>query len=273
MLSHLPKPAVMGILNVTPDSFSDGGKYLAIDHALRHAEAMIAEGADIIDVGGESTRPGAAAVTPSEELDRVLPVVENLKANFQIPVSVDTSTPEVISASALAGADMINDVRALRREGAIEALATTELPVCLMHMQGNPATMQMNPTYENLMAEIRGFFVDRIEACVNNGIQENRIMLDPGFGFGKTVQHNLQLLNRLDEFCSLGRPILVGLSRKSTIGKILASTVDDRLTGSVAGALIAVINGAAIVRVHDVAQTVTALAINEAVVSEGKQFE
>jgi len=272
MIEELQFPAVMGILNVTPDSFSDGGKYQAIDKAMLHAERMIVEGADIIDVGGESTRPGAAAVSSAEETDRVLPVIERLRADFDIPVSVDTSTPEVMRASAKAGADLINDVRALRRDGALEAAAKTGLPVCLVHMQGNPETMQMNPVYEDLIAEIISFFEERIAACLQTGIKPSQIILDPGFGFGKTAQHNLQLISRLKGFAELKKPLLVGLSRKSTIGKILSSAPDGNsqlIAGSVAGAVVAVNRGASIVRVHDVAETVAALAVNQAILSEG----
>ena len=269
---ELPNPAVMGILNITPDSFSDGGNYLSVDHALRHAAKLIKDGADIIDIGGESTRPGASQVSSIEELDRVMPVIEKLRSDDEILISIDTSSPEVISAAGCAGVNLINDVRALRREGAIEAAAKTGLPVCLVHMQGDPMTMQDNPTYKDLIAEINCFFKERIDACKNGGIDESQIILDPGFGFGKTAQQNLQIINRLATFKELHKPILVGLSRKGTISKILALVNGDRKIGSVAGALIAVRNGAAIVRVHDVAETVAALAVNHAVDTEGKSL-
>lgn len=272
MLNKLPRPAVMGILNVTPDSFHDGGKYLASESAVRHAQQMITEGADIIDVGGESTRPGASPVSAQEELDRVMPVIEKLRILSEIPVSIDTSRAEVIQAAAAAGVSLINDVRALRCEGALLAAAATGLPVCLMHMQGDPQSMQMNPGYADIVEEIKSFFSERIAACIAVGIAAEQIVLDPGFGFGKTVQHNLQIINRLDEFQCLGKPILVGLSRKSTIGKILSGVTTDRVVGSVAGALIAARHGASIVRVHDVAQTVAALAVDQAITTEGKKL-
>ncbi len=276
MLAQLQFPAVMGILNVTPDSFSDGGKYASLDLALEYARHMIDEGVDIIDIGGESTRPGAAPVTAAEELGRVVPLVRSLRQISNIPLSIDTSSPEVITAAAEAGANLINDVRALRREGALEAAAASCLPVCLMHMQGNPETMQMNPHYVDLIEDIKVFFEQRIAACLSVGIREEQLILDPGFGFGKTPEHNLRLVNRLSEFKILGRPLLVGLSRKSTIGKILESSLREKkqglkqelLIGSVAGALIAVNNGASIVRVHDVAATVAALKVRKAVETE-----
>lgn len=261
-------PAVMGILNVTPDSFSDGGLYHTSDAALNHARQMIADGADIIDVGGESTRPGAAPVTVDEELGRVIPVIESLRREFDIPISVDTSTPAVMAAASLAGANLINDVRALRRPGALEAAAQTGLPVCLMHMQGEPDTMQADPYYDDLLGEISAFFVESMERCEAAGISRERIVLDPGFGFGKTPEHNLTLLNRLDEFLGLGRPLMMGLSRKSTIGKVLGAEMEERLIGSIAGAVIAVLRGASIVRVHDVAETVQAVRMTRAVLEE-----
>lgn len=268
MLEELSMPAVMGILNVTPDSFSDGGKYQNTDETQRHAEKMIRAGADIIDIGGESTRPGAKNVSAEEELARVIPVIEKIRAISAIPLSIDTSTPEVILAAAEAGVDLINDVRALRREGALNAAVASGLPVCLMHMQGDPETMQMKPDYVDVVTEIREFLVERINVCVEAGIHDDQIVIDPGFGFGKTPQHNLQIINRLEEFKSLGKPLLVGLSRKSTIGIILEDITDDRLIGSVSGALFAVNKGAAIVRVHDVAETVAALTVNRAFVEE-----
>jgi len=272
MLAQLQFPAVMGILNVTPDSFSDGGKYASLDLALEHAGHMIDEGADIIDIGGESTRPGAAPVTAAEELNRVVPLVRSLRQISNIPISIDTSSPEVITAAAEAGANLINDVRSLRREGALEAAAASRLTVCLMHMQGNPETMQMDPHYVDLIADIKVFLAQRIAACLAMGIREEQLILDPGFGFGKTPEHNLRLVNCLSEFKILGRPLLVGLSRKSTLGKILDGSPGEKkqalLFGSVAGALIAVNNGASIVRVHDVAATVAALKVRKAVEME-----
>lgn len=261
-------PAVMGILNVTPDSFSDGGRFFDTGSAVDHARAMINQGADIIDIGGESTRPGAAPVSPDEELDRVIPVIEHIRAFSNIPLSVDTSTPAVMAAAAKAGASLINDVRALRREGALATAARTGLPVCLMHMQGDPRTMQMNPVYQDLIGEITAFFAERMEQCEQAGIGKDKILLDPGFGFGKTVEHNLVLVNQLHRFAQLGRPLLVGLSRKSTIGQIVSGMADDRVIGSVAGAVVAYLKGASVLRVHDVGATVQALAVAVAINSE-----
>ncbi len=263
-------PAVMGILNVTPDSFSDGGRFLDRERALEHARRMIDEGADIVDIGGESTRPGADAVSAGEELDRTIPVIEALRAESHVPISIDTSRPQVMREAAAAGASLINDVRALRRRGAIEAASETGLPVCLMHMQGEPATMQQRPRYDDLIEDIRAFFLERIADCVEAGIPEARLWIDPGFGFGKTPDQNLRLINQLQSFTSLGRPVLVGLSRKSTIGKILGMDA-DRLHGSVAGALAAIENGAAVVRVHDVGPTVQALRVLQAIRKESTE--
>lgn len=261
-------PAVMGILNVTPDSFSDGGRFNTVAAALAHSRAMIEAGADIIDVGGESTRPGALAVSLSEELERVVPVIERIRSVSDIPVSVDTSTPEVMRAAASAGASMINDVRALRRQGAVQAAAATGLPVCLMHMQGEPGTMQRAPRYHDLIGEIIAFFQERLDQCEKAGITPENVILDPGVGFGKTPAHNLQIINRLSEFRALGRPLLVGLSRKSTIAKMIGDTTRDRTFGSVAGAVMAVARGASIVRVHDVGPTVDALKVTAAIMRE-----
>lgn len=261
-------PAVMGVLNVTPDSFSDGGRFVSVDAALGHAMAMIEAGADIIDVGGESTRPNAKAVSQSEELDRVIPVIERIRNVSDIPVSVDTSSPEVMRAAADAGASMINDVRALRRPGAVEAAAMTGLPVCLMHMQGEPATMQLAPHYDDLVGDIVTFLRERMQRCIASGISTEKLILDPGIGFGKTPKHNLQIINSLAEFCALGRPVLVGLSRKSTIAKIVGNAAKDITVGSVAGAMMAVAHGASIVRVHDVGPTVAALKVTTAIMRE-----
>jgi dihydropteroate synthase len=265
---QIKRPMVMGILNVTPDSFIDGGRYLALAPALSQARLMIQQGADIIDIGGESTRPGAAQISFDEELARVIPVIEAIRAESCVPISIDTSSPEVMSAAAQAGVDMINDVRALQREGALAMAAKLGLPVCLMHMQGRPENMQEDPSYVNLMEDISDFFAARIRQCLAAGIPLSRIVLDPGFGFGKTVEHNLQLVNRLAEFSHLGCPLLVGLSRKSTIGKILGSVTTDRLQGSVAAAVLAFINGASILRVHDVEPTVLALRVVSAIQHE-----
>ncbi|MCH8256747.1 MAG: dihydropteroate synthase [Proteobacteria bacterium] len=258
------RPLVMGILNVTPDSFSDGGQFLAPSAALQQAEKMIKGGADIIDVGAESTRPGARTGSPEEEMERLLPVITGIREQFDICISVDTSSPEVIRETAGLDVDLINDVRALRRDGALAAAAQTGLPVCLVHMKGNPLTMQMEPCYQNLLQEINAFFLERISACNQAGINKNRILLDPGFGFGKTPEHNLRLINRLESFREHGLPLLVGLSRKSTITRI----TDDQLMGSVTGALLAIDGGAKIVRVHDVAETVSAMKVTTAIRTE-----
>lgn len=259
---NLSRPVVMGILNVTPDSFSDGGRFVTLDAALRQAECMQAEGAAMIDVGAESTRPGAVAVSVQEELDRILPVVAALVRECDVVVSVDTSTPEVMREAAMAGAGFLNDVRALQRPGALKAAAETGLPVCLMHMQGEPGTMQQQPHYDDLFAELETFFHSRIHACQEAGIPREKIVLDPGFGFGKTLGHNLALLDGLSRFGSLGLPQLIGLSRKSMLGAILGgAAVDQRLFASVSAAAIAVLKGAAIVRVHDVKPTVDAIAV------------
>ncbi len=263
LMLAMPFPAVMGILNVTPDSFSDGGRYLQHDRAIEHARQMIVEGADIIDIGGESTRPGAEPVSLGEELDRTIPVIEALRRESDIPISIDTSSGGVMLEAAAAGANLINDVRALHREGALEAAASTGLPVCLMHMQGEPGNMQDDPRYDDLVGEVLIFFQERMEQCERAGISTERLLLDPGFGFGKTPAQNLELIHRLPEFAAVGRPVLVGLSRKSTIGMIV--TGEDRLYGSVAGAVVAVQQGAAIVRVHDVRPTVDALRVLRAI--------
>ena len=258
----------MGILNITPDSFSDGGRYFAPDDALRQAEDMVKGGVAILDVGGESTRPGAAAVPLNEELDRVIPVIERLGDAFDVPVSVDTSKPEVMTAAVAAGAGMINDVAALRAPGAIEAAAASGLPICLMHMRGDPRTMQTAPQYDDVVVDIMSYLKRRISECEAGGIAHTRILLDPGFGFGKTLQHNLTLLHRLAEFQALGMPLLVGISRKSMIGAVTGRAVDERMPASVAAALMAVERGANIVRVHDVVPTVDALKIWQAVTCE-----
>jgi len=261
----LSRTAIMGILNVTPDSFSDGGIFFARDAAVTHALAMVEVGADIIDVGGESTRPGAQAVSVQEELDRVIPVIEAIARAVPVPISIDTSKPEVMRAAIAAGAGFVNDVRALREPDAVEAVAALQVPVCLMHMQGEPRSMQHNPVYTDVVGEVRDFLRERIEACVAAGIPRQRLIVDPGIGFGKTVEHNLELLRRLDELRALGAPILAGLSRKSMIGALLGQPVAQRLHASVALALIAVQNGATMLRVHDVRATREAIRMYEAV--------
>ena len=247
---------VMGILNVTPDSFSDGGRFAALDAALRHAESMVLAGATLVDVGGESTRPGAPTVSQQEELDRVAPVVERISRELDVIISVDTSAPVVMTEVARLGAGLINDVRSLRREGALQAAAATGLPVCLMHMLGEPGDMQNNPHYDDLVGEVSAFLLDRMQQCAAAGIASDRIVLDPGFGFAKTLQHNLSLFKHMDALLLLGRPLLVGVSRKSMIGQALNRSVDERLYGSLALAALAMNKGARILRVHDVAQTV-----------------
>lgn len=252
----LSRTHVMGILNVTPDSFSDGGRFSQRDEALRHAEAMVAAGATLIDVGGESTRPGARPVSVTEELERVAPMVEAIHRHLDVVVSVDTSTPAVMREAARLGAGLINDVRALERDGALDAAAATGLPVCLMHMRGEPGTMQDDPHYENVTQDVARYLQQRMVACADAGIEADRVVLDPGFGFAKTLAHNLSLFKHLEALHRLGRPLLVGVSRKSMIGLTLERPVDERLYGSLALAALAVTKGARILRVHDVAQTV-----------------
>lgn len=252
----LSRPHVMGILNVTPDSFSDGGRYAARDAALLHAESMVRAGATLIDVGGESTRPGARAVSPTEELERVSPVVEAIARELDVVISVDTSTPAVIREVARLGAGLINDVRSLRRDGALDAAVDSGLPVCLMHMRGEPGDMQNDPKYSNVTAEVYAFLAQRMAECVSAGIAPDRIVLDPGFGFAKSLDHNLSLFRHLELLHALGRPLLVGVSRKTMIGKALGREVGERLYGSLALAALAVAQGAKIIRVHDVAETV-----------------
>ena len=262
---------VMGILNITPDSFSDGGELLTSDglvsmtSVLRRAEAMIKSGAAILDIGGESTRPGAREVSSQEEINRVMPVVAVIRENFDVIISVDTSNPDVIRLCRDAGVGLINDVRALTREGAIEAAAQSGLPVCLMHMQGSPENMQDNPLYQDVIAEISAYLADRVKACEDAGISRDRIMLDPGFGFGKTLEHNLDLLSRLALLLQLELPLLIGVSRKRMIGMITGRREKDRMIGGIAAAVIGVMNGARIVRTHDVAETADALKISNAV--------
>lgn len=261
----LSVPRVMGVLNVTPDSFSDGGRYLAADDALRQAEKMVAAGASIIDIGGESTRPGAAPVSTDEELARVIPVIERLAGALDVVLSVDTSKPAVMREAVAAGAGLVNDVTALRAPGAVQEVAGLAVPVCLMHMQGEPRTMQSGPRYDDVVADVGAFLGDRIAVCEAAGIPRERLLVDPGFGFGKTLEHNLALLRGLERLATLGVPLLVGLSRKSMLGTLTGRPVEARIAASVAAALIAVQNGARIVRVHDVPETVDALAVWRAV--------
>jgi dihydropteroate synthase len=254
----------MGIVNVTPDSFSDGGHHASTEAAISHARQLIEDGADLLDIGGESTRPGAAEVSEQEELDRVLPVIEGLRG-ISVPISIDTCKPQVMRAALAAGASMVNDINALLAGGALDAVAGSGAAVCLMHKQGVPQTMQQQPHYTDVIAEVSAFLRDRISAAEAAGISRNRIVIDPGFGFGKTLAHNLALLRELDTFCAFGVPVLAGLSRKSMLGAITGRDVNARMTASVAAALLAVQRGAAIVRVHDVRETVDALKILNAI--------
>ncbi|MDH5358142.1 MAG: dihydropteroate synthase [Gammaproteobacteria bacterium] len=255
-LSH---PQVMGILNVTPDSFSDGGQYAALDAALIQAKKMVADGAAIIDVGGESTRPGAAAVTIEEELSRVIPVIEAIHSEINIPISIDTSKPDVMHAAINAGAGLINDVQALRADGAIQIAAELDVPVCLMHAQGTPQTMQNDPQYGDVVFDVTEFLLKRVAACEQAGIARDKVILDPGFGFGKRAWHNLQLMKHLDKLVGQGLPVLVGVSRKSMIGSLLKVSMEERLTASLALASLAVWQGASLIRSHDVCETVQAI--------------
>lgn len=255
----LTQPQVMGILNVTPDSFSDGGQFIAPEAALKQAKQMVADGAAIIDVGGESTRPGAAIVSIDEEISRVVPVIEAIQAEIDIPISIDTSKPEVMRAAVNAGAGLINDVQALQIEGALQAAVSLDVPVCLMHAQGSPQTMQDDPQYDVVVAEVSEFLLERVAVCEQAGIKRDKLIVDPGFGFGKRANHNLLLMKHLDVLVQKGLPILVGVSRKSMIGKLLNVSVDDRLAASLALSALAVWHGAKIIRSHDVRETVHAI--------------
>ncbi|MGL6512720.1 dihydropteroate synthase [Aeromonas hydrophila] len=255
----LERPHVMGILNVTPDSFSDGGHFNQLERAMTHARQMVAEGATLIDIGGESTRPGAPDVSELEELDRVIPVVERIVAELEVMISLDTSKAAVMREGCAAGAHLINDVRALLEPGALAAAAVANVPVCLMHMQGQPRTMQAEPHYDDLLGEVRAFFDERIAACLAAGIERGQLLLDPGYGFGKTLAHNYQLLAQQEKLLDYQLPLLVGMSRKSMIGNLLGCPVDERLAGSLACALIGMQRGARIIRVHDVRATMDAL--------------
>ncbi len=261
----LGQPRVMGILNVTPDSFSDGGRFIAADAAIKHAASMLEQGADIVDVGGESTRPGAEELPVQQELDRILPVIQSITARLDIAVSVATSKPEVMQAAVAAGAVLINDVFALQREGAMQAAAGLDAAICLMHLRGSPAAMQDRPAYEELPREIIDFLDERVRACSDAGIDDDRLIVDPGFGFGKNDQHNMKILANLGEFGALQLPLLVGLSRKRTLGKLTGKEADQLVVAGVAAAVIAVSNGANIIRTHDVGPTVDALSVFDAV--------
>jgi dihydropteroate synthase len=256
----LDRPLIMGIVNVTPDSFSDGGQFYTSARAIQHARLLVEQGADLLDIGGESTRPGAQAVGIEEELERVLPVLEGL-SDCGVPLSVDTLKPEVMRAAIRTGVDMINDVNALRTEGALQAVADSSAAVCLMHMQGEPRTMQHSPLYQDVVAEVKTFLAERIAAAEQAGIRRERMVIDPGFGFGKTLEHNLDMLRQLESFASLGVPLLAGLSRKSMLGLLTGLPVEERMVPSVAAAVISAMKGAKILRVHDVKETRQALQI------------
>jgi len=260
----LSRAIVMGILNVTPDSFSDGGSFDRVEQALEHAMRMQQEGADIIDIGGESTRPGANSVTVDEELERVIPVIRAIRQQSSLPISIDTSKPEVMRAAVGEGADMVNDINALQAKGAVETCAELNVPVCLMHMQGEPRTMQQDPQYDDVVRDVADFLQQRCLACIDAGVDRHNIVIDPGFGFGKTLQHNLNLLNRLESICELELPVLVGISRKSMLGAIIDKPVAERLYASIAAAVIAYNKGARLFRVHDVSPTHDALALCDA---------
>jgi dihydropteroate synthase len=263
----LSKPRVMGIVNVTPDSFSDGGKFNTTEKAIEHALQLVEEGAEILDIGGESTRPGATPVPLDEELKRVIPVIEGLR-DVGVPLSIDTYKPQVMQAAITAGADIVNDVCALREPQALEIVAASQVGVCLMHMQGRPQTMQADPQYDDVVSEVRNFLKARLDAAEQAGIDRSRIVLDPGFGFGKRTAHNLTLLNHLNDIQALGLPLLIGLSRKSVLGQVVGSSVDERIHASIAASVVSVMKGANIVRVHDVKPTIDALKIVQAVMNE-----
>lgn len=265
----LSVPIVMGILNITPDSFSDGGKFVDVGRAVEHGLRMAEAGAGIIDVGGESTRPGAQAISEAEEIDRVVPVIATLSQRLKIPISVDTSKPGVIAAAVSAGATVINDVRALQEPGALAATAATHAAVCLMHMQGAPRTMQLDPQYTDVVKEVRDFLQARVDACERAGISRERILLDPGIGFGKRLTHNFELLARLPQLLTLNLPLLIGVSRKSMLGELLQRGVEQRLAGGLALATAAVLAGASVLRVHDVAETVDAVRVAAALKAAG----
>jgi dihydropteroate synthase len=275
MKLHFPKvtvnltdPKVMGVLNITPDSFSDGGRYVSVESALRQTELMIKEGATFIDVGGESTRPGASPVSEIEELERVCPVVEAIASRFNTIISIDTSTPQVMREGVKLGAQMINDIRSLERKESLQVVADLNIPVCLMHMQGSPQTMQLNPSYTDIVKQVKAFFINQLSRAVAAGITRENLIIDPGFGFGKRLDHNLELLKSLDSFSAFNLPVLVGVSRKSMLGAVTGREVDERLAASLAAATIAVYNGAQIIRAHDVAVTVDAIKVAAAVRGE-----
>ena len=264
---NLNRPYIMGIVNITPDSFSDGGKFSSTELAVEHALKLITEGADILDIGGESTRPGATPVHVDEELDRVIPVIEALRKIVNIPLSIDTYKPEVMRAAIVAGADIVNDVRALQEHGALEVVANSNAGVCLMHMQGTPQTMQLDPIYLDVVEEVKQFLIDRLNMTLAHGINHNRILLDPGFGFGKRTVHNIALIQQLNMLVEIGQPLLIGLSRKAILGAIVGGGEQQRLHAGIAASVVSVMKGAKIIRVHDVKATVDALKVVAAVTS------
>ena len=268
-LVPLARPLIMGVVNITPDSFSDGGAFFSREHAIGHARRLVEEGAHIIDVGGESTRPGSGSVPLDEELRRILPVLRDI-ATLGVPISIDTSKAEVMQAALACGVDMVNDINAFRAEGALEAVASSNAAICIMHMRGVPRTMQTDPHYDDVVSEVGGYLRDRALDAASRGIAHDRIVIDPGFGFGKNADHNMRLLADLGKIAALGWPVLAGLSRKSTLGKITGRPVEERVHASVAAALLAVLNGAKIVRVHDVGATRDALLVLEAMQSAGE---
>jgi len=269
---ELDCPSVMGVINVTPDSFSDGGKFLAPHEAIRQAGKMVVAGAEILDIGGESTRPGAESVGEQEELDRVIPIIEAIATDFDVAVSIDTSKPGVMQAAVAAGAAMINDVCALQEDGALAAAAELQQPVCLMHMQGQPRSMQVQPQYDNVVDEVTQFLASRVTQCVEAGLGKDLLVVDPGFGFGKTPAHNVGLLAILRQLQRIGCPVLIGVSRKSKLGVITGRDVNDLLPASIAAAVVAVMQGAQIVRAHDVAETVDALRVARSLIESGKDL-
>ena len=266
----LDYPSVMGVLNVTPDSFSDGGKFLGLASALEQAHKMIADWAAVLDLGGESTRPGAAAVSEQEELDRVLPIIEAISSEFDTPISIDTSKPQVMCAAVAAGAVMINDVCALQVDGALAMAVELQKPVCLMHMQGDPRTMQADPQYDDIVADVTQFLQARVAQCVQAGLSRDLLVVDPGFGFGKTAAQNVELLANLRQLRQIGCPVLIGVSRKSTLGTMTGREVDDRLAASIAAAVVAVMSGAQIIRAHDVKETVDAVRVAQCLSEAGR---
>jgi dihydropteroate synthase len=261
----LKTPHVMGIVNVTPDSFSDGGQFEVTEKAIHHALSLVEEGADILDIGGESTRPNATPVSAEDELNRVIPVIEALVGKINIPISIDTYKPQVMQAAIKAGASMVNDVRALQESGALQIVADSHVGVCLMHMQGTPQTMQINPEYEDIVAEVTQFLTERMQACIKAGIEKSRLVIDPGFGFGKSRAHNIALIRQLEALARIGSPLLVGLSRKSVLGQMTGNDVDARLYASVAASVVSAMKGARILRVHDVKATKVALKVVSAI--------